>query len=192
MKVTAHTAREFADAIKALLPPGAAWDWPEGGLGDNMLLGTAAELARVDAEVQGILDNAIELHRPKVGSWHISEYRKVALAALGGLTETMPRKTFAVGSHVGDRCWSNAAPSITFPVDLVRIDHLVGPLRVGSRVGGRCWSTRGRYVMQVRYYRSVVNPKVLWDALMAFKQSHVYLWFEDITGVGGEVNYGQN
>jgi hypothetical protein len=28
--------------------------------------------------------------------------------------------------------------------------------------------------------------------LMAFKQAHVFLWFEDISGVGGEVNYGQN
>jgi hypothetical protein len=192
MKLTAHTAREFADAIAALLPPGAAWNWPAGGLGDGMLLGTAAELARVDAGVQGVLDNAIETHRPKVGSWHISAYRQVAADALGGLTETMPRKMFAVGGHVGDRIWSHAAPETTFPVELVRIDHLVGPLRVGSHVGDRVWGTRGRYVMQVRYYRSVVNPKVLWDALMAFKQSHVYLWFEDITGVGGEVNYGQN
>lgn len=192
MKVTPHTAREFATAIASLLPPGAAWIWPEGGLGDSMLVATGEELARVDAAVQGRLDYAIELHRPIVGSWHISKYREVALEALGGLTETMPRKMFAVGSHVGDRVWSNAGPDTTFPVDLVKIDHLVGPLRVGSHVGDRCWGTRGRYILQVRYYRSVVNPKVVWDALVAFKQSHVYLWFEDITGVGGEVNYGQD
>jgi len=73
---------------------------------------------------------------------------------------------------------------------LVQVDHLVGPFRVGSHVGDRLWGSRGRYVMQVRYYRSVVNPKVIWDALMEFKQAHVYLWFEDITGVGG--NYAPN
>lgn len=192
MKITAHTSREFADAIKALLPPGAAWEWPEGGLGDGMLLGTAEELARVEAAAQQVLDNAIETHRPKNSSWHISEYRRVASEALAGVQETMPRRTFAVGAKVGDRVWSSAAPGLNFPIDLVRIDHLVGPFRVGSHAGDRVWGSRGRYVMQVRYYRSVVNPKVLWDALMAFKQSHVYLWFEDISGVGGEVNYGQN
>lgn len=192
MKITAHTPREFADAIKALLPPGAAWEWPEGGLGDGMLLGTAEELARVEAAAQQVLDNAIETHRPKSSSWHITAYRKVAEDALEGLTEATPRRTFAVGARVGERVWSSAAPGINFPVDLVRIDHLVGPFRVGSHAGDRLWGSRGRYVIQVRYYRSVVDPKVLWDVLMAFKQAHVYLWFEDITGVGGEVNYGQN
>jgi hypothetical protein len=192
MKITAHSPREFADAIKALLPPGAAWEWPEGGLGDGMLLGTAEELARIEAAAQQVLDNAIETHRPKTSSWHITAYQRVAEEALGGLTETMPRQTFSVGGKVGDRVWSNAAPGLIFTIDLVRIDHLVGPLRVGSCAGDRVWGSRGRYVLQVRYYRSVVNPKVLWDALIAFKQAHVYLWFEDITGAGGEVDYGQN
>lgn len=190
MKIPAHTPREFADAIKALLPPGAAWEWPEGGLGDGMLLGTAQELSRVEQGAQQVLDSAIEAHRPKVGNWHISQYRKVAADALAGVAETMPRRTFAVGSRVGDRLWSHAAPGLTFPIDLVRIDHLVGPFRVGSHVGDRIWGHRGRYVMRVRYYRSVVNPQVLWNALADFKQSHIFLWFEDISGVGGE--YGQN
>lgn len=189
MRIIKHTTRQFADAIKALLPPGAAWEWPAGGLGDALLLGTAAELARVESDTQAVLDRAIEMHRPKTSSWHISEYRRVANEALGGLVETMPRKVFAVGSHVGDRCWSQAAPTLTFPVDLVRVDHLIGPLRVGSRVGDRCWGTRSRYVLRVRYYRSVVDPQVLWEALMNFKQAHVFLWFEDITGIGGEVSY---
>ena len=192
MKVTAHSPREFADAIKALLPPGAAWEWPEGGTGDALLLGTAEELARVEAAAQGVLDNAIETHRPKTSSWHISAYRRVAEDALGGLAETMPRRPFAIGSKVGQRLWSQAAPGLNFPIDLVRVDHLLGPFRVGSRIGYRLWGSRVRYVLRVRYYRSVVNPAALWEALAAFKQAHVFLWFEDISGVGGEVNDGQN
>ncbi len=189
MKITAHTPREFAAAIKALLPPGAAWEWPEGGLGDGMLLGTAEELSRIEAAAQGVLDNAIETHRPKNSSWHISEYQRVAEEALGGLVETMPRRPFAIGSKVGQRLWSQAAPDLTFPIDLVRVEHLLGPARVGnghgSYIGDRLWGTRGRYVLRVRYYRSVVNPALLWEALAAFQQSHVFLWFEDISGVGG-------
>lgn len=189
MKITAHSPREFADAIKALLPPGAAWEWPEGGLGDGMLLGTAEELSRVEAAAQQVLDNAIETHRPKTSSWHITAYQRVAEEALGGLTETMPRRPFAIGSKVGQRLWSQAAPGLDFPIALVRVEHLLGPARVGnghgSRIGDRLWGTRGRYVLRVRYYRSVVNPAVLWEALSAFQQSHVFLWFEDISGVGG-------
>lgn len=192
MIVEAHSAREFADAIKALLPPGAAWDWPEGGLGDALLLAMSDELARIDGEVQGLLDRAIEMHRPAATSWHISEYRRVAREAIGPVAEVMPRKMFAVGSHVGDRLWSHAGPATTFEVPLVRIDHLLQPLHVGSRVGDRLYGNNSRYVMRVYYYRSVVDPKPLFDALNAFKQAHVWLHFIDITGAGGEVNYGQN
>lgn len=194
MKITPHTPREFADALYPLLPPGAAWDWPVGGLGDGMLLGTAEELARVESAAQQVLDNAVETHCPKTSSWHISAYRRIAEVALCGLTETMPRRPFAIGSKVGQRLWSQAAPGLNFPIDLVRVEHLLGPARVGnghgSRIGDRLWGTRGRYVLRVRYYRSVVNPAALWEALSAFKQAHVFLWFEDISGVGG--SYGQN
>jgi len=189
MDIEQHTPRQFADSIKSLLPPGSAWDWPVGGAGDALLLGTAHELARVEAGAQLVLDAAIEMHRPKHGSWHISQYRRVANDAIAGVAETMPRRPFAVGSTVGQRLWSHAAPGLMFPVALVQIDHLIGPLRVGSRVGDRCWGTRSRYVLRVRYYRSVVDPLLLWEALMAFKQAHVFLWFEDITGIGGEVSY---
>lgn len=192
MKVSPHSAREYADALKALLPPGAAWDWPQGGVGDALLLGTAQELARVDAATQNTLDAAIEAHRPGKCNFHISEYRRVAGEALAGVAEVMPRKTAAIGCRIGTRLWSHAAPQTTFPVDLVRIDHLLGPARIGSRVGDRVWGSVGRRVMRVRYYRSVVDPKTLWDALLEFKQAHVFLWFEDITGVGGEVSYAQN
>ena len=190
MQINQHTDRDYADALKALLPPGAAYEWPVGGVGDGLMVAAAKELSRIDGAIQQILDRAIELHRPKYGNWHISEYRRVANEALNGIQEILPRKPLRVGSHVGDRCWSHAAPSTTFPVPLLTVDHLLGPCRVGSPVGMALWSAMGRYVLRVRYYRSVVNPKVVFDALLAFKQAHVFLWFEDITGVGG--NYGQN
>ncbi len=189
MKLIPYSADDYAGAIKALLPPGAAWEWPAGGLGDAMLTGTAAELARVDEMTQPVVDNAIEMHRPGKCNFHISEYRAFAEAALAEVTET--RRTFAVGSRVGDRLWSSAGA--TFAVPLVRIDHLQGPFRVGARVGQRVWKSEfSRYFLRVRYYRSVVDPKALWNALLTFKQAHVFLWFEDITGVGGEVRYAQD
>lgn len=192
MIVEPHEARDYADALKALLPPGAAWEWPEDGAGDALLLATAQELARVDGACQGVLDNAIETHRTRAASWNIAEYRRVAREAVAGVAETLPRKTFAVGARVGDRAWSAAAPDTTFAVPLVRVYHLLQPLRVGSRVGDRLWNTYSRYALRVEYYRSVVDPQLLWDALAAFKQAHVQLNFVDITGVAGEVSYAEN
>lgn len=190
MQLTLYAASDYADAQRTLLPPGAAFDWPQGGFGDALLAGMGAELARAGDAAQQVLDTAIEQHRPRYASWHISEYRRIAAEAIAGVAETMPRRTFAVGSKVGSRLWSAAAPGLTFTVPLLQVDHLLGPFRVGSHAGDRMWGSHSRYVLRVRYYRSVVNPQLLWDALAAFKQAHVFLWFEDITGTGG--NYGQN
>lgn len=189
MQIIPHNASEYAGGIQALLPPGAAWDWQAGSVGLQLLQATGEELARVEAETQKVLDRAIEIHRPGVANWHINAYRAVANQAVASITETIPRTPARVGSTVGVRLWHAAA---VFPVPLVQVDHLVGPLRVGSHVGDRCWGSRGRYVLRVRYYRSVVNPYLLWQALNAFKQAHVFLWFEDISAAGGEVSYAQD
>lgn len=190
MKLKQYTARHFAEANKALLPPGAAWQWPTGGFGDNFIQAQSQEFARLDAEIQGVIDYATTIHTPAEANWHINEYRRVANAALNGLAETMPRKPFAVGSAAGDRVWSEAAPAQIFPIDLLKVDHLVGPLRAGrSYAGDYCWGERSRYILRVRYYASVVDPRPIWEALQAFKQAHVFLWFEDITGIAGSVTY---
>jgi len=186
MKITPRTAREYANAMAALLPPGNAWRWPENGLvGDKMLLATAQELTRVDEAAQGRLDYAIDLHRPASSSWTLEDYHRVAQIALGGLTETMPRQPMVIGSTIGNRLWSENAPNEDFPVALLRIDHLIGPARIGGSIGMQLWGARGRYIMRVRYYSSVVDPIPILNTLKAFKQAHVVLWFEDVTGAGG-------
>lgn len=197
MKLNPHSAADFTEALKALLPPGKAWEWPDGGLGNAMLSGTAQELARLESGLPAVLENALHTHRPKYGSWHIREYQRVADEALAaaGIAEVMPRKTFAIGSHVGERLWSIHAPEADFLVPLVECIHLFAPMSIGRRVGsGRghdpaarlwSWAGRTRYVLLVRYYRSVVDPEILRAALSAFKQAHVFLFFEDITGTGG-------
>lgn len=194
MRLTPHTASDYAEAIQLLLPPGAAWQWKKGadkkGLGSQVLQGFGAEMARAEAQTQEVLDAAIKRHAPKSSSWHIDEYRRIANETLNNLTEKMPRQAFTVGSGAGQRLWSQNAPNCTFPVPLVQIDHLIGPFKVGSCAGQKLWGTRARYVLRVRYYQSVVNPATLYQALNAFKQAHVFLYFEDITGNGG--HYAQN
>jgi len=192
-----HTPDEYAKALRALLPPGKAWEWAAGGLGSAMLRGTAEEPARLESGIQGVLQNAIDTHSPKYSSWHISEYQRVAEEAIktAGFAETLPRKTCAIGARIGVRLWSANAPSTDFAVPLVQLFHLFSPMTVGRRVGSgsgrdpaaRIWSVAGRtrYVLLVRYYRSVVDPEILRVALDAFRQAHVSLWFEDITGIGG-------
>jgi hypothetical protein len=197
MRLVPHSADDYTDALRALLPPGKAWEWPDGGLGAAMLRGTAEELARLETGIPDVLRRAVATHRPKYSSWHLSEYQRICEEALAAasVTETLPRKTFAVGSHVGERLWSVNAPEMDFAVPLVECHHLFAPMTIGRHVGdgsgrdpaARLWSVNGRnrYVLLVRYYRSVVDPAILRAALMDFRQAHVLIWFEDITGVGG-------
>ena len=212
LTLTPYTATDYAQAIKALLPPGAAWDWPQGGLGATMLHGTAEELARLDRALPDVLRRAIEIHQPAASSWHIREYRKLAEALIAGVVERMPRKTFRVGSCAGERLWgvmitwaksprtifavgspaggllwTGRVPKFDkdFPVKFLQLDHLIQPFRVGSGAGEGCYGHRARYILRVRYYQSVVNIAPIASALQAFAQSHVFLWFEDITGQGG-------
>lgn len=193
MKIQLHSSQQYGDALQALLPQGQAWEWLPGSYGANLMRMAGEELARVDADVQVVMDTAIERHRPAESSWNISDYRRVANAALGAVVETMPRKSFTVGSHCGDRLWGENASSEDFSVPLVTVDHLLRPLQVGFHVGDRLWgSGRSTYMLLVRYYRTVVDPKPIWDALLAFKQAHVFLMFEDITGSGGRVSYAQD
>lgn len=189
MRVELHTVDDFAQALRALLPPGEGWAWPEGGMGDKLLRGTAVELTRIDGEVTGVLDASVALHRPLASSWRLVDYQQVADTSQAEITEATPRKSFAAGSHAGERLWS-ATPG-TFAVPLVRVSF-AKPFVAGSGAGQRLWGPRARYVLVVRYYKTVADVQALWDALMAFKQAHVYLFFMDITGVGGEVLYAQN
>lgn len=190
MKLKNYTIDDFVNAFKALLPPGAAWQWPLGGFGHALVIGMCLEFSRLQSFVQSVLDNAIEIHRPAQSNWHISEYRRVANEAITGTVEVMPRKTAVIGSHIGVRLWGHNAATENFAVPLIQIDHLLGPAKIGSKIGQALWGNRSRYILRVRYYRSVVDPKPVWDALQAFKQAHIYLWFEDITGAGG--NYAEN
>ncbi|MDR1350848.1 MAG: hypothetical protein LBJ59_08775 [Zoogloeaceae bacterium] len=196
MNIQPHTPAEFTSALAALLPPGKAWEWKAGGVGHGLLHATAEEPARLESGIPGVLDHAVDTHRPKFSSWHIREYQRVAEAALAaaGITEALPRKPFAIGSHVGERLWSQAAPEETWEAPLVLCLHLFAPMTIGRHVGdgsgrdpaARMWQgERTRYILLVRYYKGVAAPKILWDALSDFQQSHVYLWFEDITGTGG-------
>lgn len=191
MRLIPHTVRQFADALLAMLPLGAAWKWPEGGLGDKIMAAAAEELVRVEVATQDVLDNAIETHRPAITSWHIDEYRRVANEALEGQTEAVPRQPTIVGrARAGKRLWSENAETLTFPIKLLQIDHLLGPLMAGKSLTGQCVrGERSRYVLRVRYYATVVEPDVIAAALQAFKQSHVALWFEDITGRAGNIYY---
>lgn len=188
MQLQVHCADDFSGVLQTLLPPGEAWNWPTGGLGVTMLGATAVELTRVDAAVQDALDLAIERHRIARSAWQLTDYQRVADQSQSGVIEMLPRSVFGAGSFAGERLWQSPA---TFSVPLTRLSH-ARPFGAGSFAGERIWGLRARYVLVVRYYKSVADLKRLWDALIAFKQAHFYLWFIDITENGGEFYYGQN
>lgn len=182
-----YGAREYADATHSLLPPGQAWNWDEGGFGDTLMLGVAQELARIDAAKNGILNAAIELHRPHYMSWRLSDYQAVADTVVAIIQEALPREPFVAGSVAGDRLWEPAEPGEQVPVRLVRCEHLVGPFITGEAVSGnRLCSTP--YMLLVWYYASVVDPYAIRDALLDFAQGHVSVYMIDVTGWGGDIS----
>lgn len=187
MRVTRHTQPAYASAIRALMPPGDAWQWPTsaegGGLGAALIEAPAYELARIDAEVQALLDAHVEMHRPKDMSWRLIDYRAVAALSQEGVVEAQ-RLPFVAGSAAGARLWS-ASPA-TFSVDLVRVDTC-RPFSAGSAAGDRLWGPAARYWLLVSYYATVADLDALVSALSDFKQAHMHLFFLDITGDGGGV-----
>lgn len=199
MHLTPHSAADYERALELLLPPGKAWEWPDGSLGHALLFSTAQELTRLEHAIPDVLEVSISRHRPKFSGWQLSEYQRVAEEALraAGVEETLPRRMCAIGSAIGVRLWSaavlDAASGADFPVPLVQCLHLFAPMAIGRCVGdgtGRdpaarmwSWSGRTRYILIVRYYRSVTPPNILLAALTEFQQAHVAIWLEDITGV---------
>ena len=208
MRVTWHQQPAYAAAIRALMPPGQAWDWPDAAdvagawppfllpgsdtwrwpltLGGELLDSPAYELARVDAEVQPLLDAQIEWHRPKVLSWRLVDYRAVAALSQDDVAEPIRRSFVAGGSAAGQRLW--AQPKAVMPVEVARVDPC-RPFAAGSAAGERLWGSEARYVLQVRYYAGVARVSALVDALANFRQAHMQLFFVDITGDGGGFLY---
>lgn len=127
MQLAPHTADDFVGALRALLPPGEAWDWPEGGTGHALLLDTAQEPARIEAFVQSVLDGAVEAHRVAAGSWRLVDYQRVADASV----VPAPAKTVGLSSP--------------------------RPLVAGFKTGAKVWGPRARYVLLVNFSSATVD-----------------------------------
>lgn len=153
MDIVRYNARAFADAMQALLPPGQAWQWPQGGTGDTLMLAMGAELARVADMAPQVVAAAVAAHVPGASDFTLGAYRSAAAAEVA-------RQGQPVGSVV--------------------VDHLVfKPFVAGSVVGDAVWSAGARYILRVRWAAGVDLP-ALRARLEAFKQAHVALWFEAI------------
>lgn len=190
MKLRLHTVREYANAMLALLPPGAAWRWPVDGLGDKIFQAMALELLRIELICQQLLDRAITLHTPGTNSYTLADYQAVANSALIG-TEPLPRKASRAGrACAGQRLWSPAAEGSSWPIQRLRIDHLTQPsLASSARAGQPLYGERARVALRVWCYMGVVDHEAIAAALQAFKQAHVVLFFEDISLRAGDYYY---
>lgn len=191
MKLTKHTVRQYADVLLALLPPGMPWKWPLDGFGDKIFQAVAVEFTRIEDAIQDVLDRAITLHTPKKQLYTLAEYQRVAEESVESINEDLSRRKTRVGSmRCGRRLWSEDAEGSSWVIPKVRVAHLLGPIVAGRSVcGRRLAGERARYVMRVFYYYGVVDPDVIANALKDFRQAHVVLFFEDITGFQGNIYY---
>ena len=158
-----YSVRQYANAMHALLPQGLAWQWPVGGFGDGLVLATARELARIGADAELVLLDAINLHRPGRIGFLLSDYQAVADAA----TRHIQRQPLAAGFGAGDNAWSSAP---IFPLlAQVVVEPSPSPLAAGFGAGALAWSPASRYYLRVSFDRSLSD----------FKQAHVYLFVID-------------
>lgn len=171
-----HNARQYANGLKGLLPTGEAWNWAEGGFGDNLLLATAQELVRVDDGAQQVLDEAIALHKPAQGAVTLADYQRIANDA----TQIISRKPLAIGHCMGYRLWNSQSPISTPTPSVAVLSHLIRPATIGSRMGVLLRPMECRYFLRVEFDRSVIDHDVLLNALMLAKQAHIYLYVKDI------------
>lgn len=170
-----RTAAEFARALAALLPNGTAWQWPAGGLGDDLLNGTAQELARVNAQTAPLIEAAIDAHRPGTAQYLLSDYQAIA----DDNTVIIPRQPATIGSAIGYRLWSQNAPEAVSPAPVVTLTCNLNPGTIGDTIGTQLWSSRARYYLRIQCDRSLINMPVLIAALTDFKQAHVCLYLAD-------------
>lgn len=191
MKQTVHTVRHYANVMLALMPPGLPWKWLEDGFGDKLFQAFAVEFTRIELAIQHVLDRAITLHTPKKSLYTLAEYQRVADEAAEVFSEDLARrKSRCGGMRCGGRLWSEDAEGSSWAIQKVRVAHLLGPLVSGRAVcGRRLAGERARYVLRVFYYAGVVNPDVIAEALKEFRQDHMVLFFEDITGLQGNIYY---
>lgn len=94
-----------ADAV-VVLDAAPANDTP--GFGAVLMTGPAQELARIDAEVNPLLDAAVGQHRPKALSWRLVDYSAIAQAVDPGASLKTVRP-FCAGSSAGGLLWSGRA-----------------------------------------------------------------------------------
>ena len=96
----------YAQQLRQLLPPGAAFRWPEGGVGDSLLLAMAAELVRVHEAGSEMVDAALADHTI-VPADMSDESLEAMLATWGyrGRIEEHVFKPLRAGFRAGARCY---------------------------------------------------------------------------------------
>ena len=97
----------YAQQLRQLLPPGAAFRWPQGGVGDKLLLAMAAELVRVHEAGAEMVATALAEHT--VVPADMSDNSLEAMLATWGYRGRIEEHVFLplrAGFRAGARCYA--------------------------------------------------------------------------------------
>ncbi len=149
MSALGRDAGAYADQLRQLLPPGAAWQVPAGGTLDGLLGGIAEEFARIDARGQTLIEEA----DPRTALELLPDWERVA---------ALPDACTGAPDNVGERhaalhhkLTRTGAQSRAAYVELAaRAGYVIEieehqPLRCGFRVGERCNGVEWQFVWTV-------------------------------------------
>lgn len=136
--IFARSEADHAQALRQLLPRGAAWDFAPDGPFAQLLAALAAEFARIDARAVDLLDEA----DPRTALETLIDWERVA-----GLPDACTGEPDNVGERHVALVQKLTGLGGQSPADFIDLAALIGfeidieehrPMRVGARVGDRC------------------------------------------------------
>lgn len=143
-------APAYAAQLRQLLPPGAAWEAPEGGVLAGLLLGLGEEFARIDARGIDLLEEA----DPRSALETLPDWERVAALpdACTGAPDTAAERQAALHQKLTRPGAQNAAAYVElaaragFAIEIE--EHR--PLRSGFLAGARCNGADWAFAWTVR------------------------------------------
>lgn len=143
-------AAAYAGALRQLLPPGPAWDAPDGGTFAGLLLALGEEFARIDARGLDLLEEA----DPRTALETLPDWERVAALpdACTGAPETAAERQAALHQKLTRPGAQNAAAYIELAA---RAGYAIEiqehrPLRTGFSAGARCNGDSWAFAWTVR------------------------------------------
>lgn len=154
---TPRPVEAYAQQLRQLLPRGSAWAAPAGGNFDGLLLGLAAEFARIDSRSLDLVDEA----DPRTALELLPDWERVAGLpdACTGIPDSIFERQRALHQKIAGVGGQNAAAFVAlalllgYVIEIEEHAAFVAGMPVGGPVNGQAWAFA--WTVHIRPYDGV-------------------------------------